>query len=121
MSTPTTPSNPNPNLKVPLTVIPASGGPRDVSIPSGKTVVLVNDSNVVTMCKSFIYATRIFTSWTINVYPDMPTALADITAKGWKYTAPASAPAPAPASPANASTTASAPAQAPTPPTTPNA
>jgi hypothetical protein len=46
-------------------------------------------ANAVTLYKVCTKATRVFTAWAINQYADEATAKADITAKGWKFTAPA--------------------------------
>ena len=60
--------------------------PRDVTIPAGKVVVLVNDANVVTLYKVATKPIRIFTAYAINTYADEATAQSDIKAKGWQYT-----------------------------------
>jgi hypothetical protein len=92
MATPT-PASPN---TTPPPAAPA--GPKDLTIPAGKVLVLVDTTaNAVTLYKVCTKATRVFTAWSINQYADEATAKADITAKGWKFTAPA---APAPATPA---------------------
>jgi len=46
-------------------------------------------ANAVTLYKVCTKATRVFTAWSINQYADEATAKADIAAKGWKFTAPA--------------------------------
>ena len=85
--------NPNP-VPVPVKAIPkpvpppARVGPLSYSIAAGKTVVFVNDKNVVTMINSPVEDIRIFTQWSVNTYADQATALADITAKGWTYKPP---------------------------------
>jgi len=81
MATPT-PASPN---TTPPPAAPA--GPKDLTIPAGKVLVLVDTaSNAVTLYKVCTKATRVFTAWAINQYADEATAKADITAKGWKYT-----------------------------------
>ena len=81
MTTPTTPANPALSAKIPPA--PAPAGPRDVDIPAGKTVVLVNSQNKVCFYEDCIYKTRIYTNWSINTYPDSATAQAAITANKW--------------------------------------
>ena len=89
MSDPTPNSNPVPVKAIPKPVPPpARVGPLSYSIPAGKTVVLVNDKNVVTMVNSPVEDIRIFTQWTVNTYPDLATAQAAITANKWTYTPP---------------------------------
>lgn len=78
-------ATPTPNkIPTPAPVV----GPKDTIVPAGKTVVLVDDNKNVTLLKSTDKQIRIFTQWSVNIYADQPTALADITAKGWKYTPP---------------------------------
>jgi len=85
MATPTPASTPN---TTPPPAAPA--GPKDVTIPAGKVLVLVDTTaNAVTLYKVCTKATRVFTAWSINQYADEATAKADIAAKGWKFTAPA--------------------------------
>ena len=84
MTTPTTPANPDASAKIPPA--PAPAGPRDVDIPAGKTVVLVNSQNKVCFYEDCIYKTRIYTSWSINTYDNAAAALADIAKNGWQYT-----------------------------------
>ncbi len=89
MADPTPNSNPVPVKAIPKPVPPpARVGPLSYSIPAGKTVVLVNDKNVVTMVNSPVEDIRIFTQWSVNMYADQATAMADITAKGWTYKPP---------------------------------
>ena len=89
MADPTSNSNPVPVKAIPKPVPPpARVGPLSYSIAAGKTVVLVNDKNVVTMVNSPVEDIRIFTQWSVNTYADKATAMADITAKGWTYTPP---------------------------------
>jgi len=84
----TTPSTPPPAPLAPPPAAPA--GPKDVTIPAGKVLVLVDTTaNAVTLYKVCTKATRVFTAWSINQYADEATAKADIAAKGWKFTAPA--------------------------------
>jgi hypothetical protein len=99
MATPTPASTPN---TTPPPAAPA--GPKDLTIKAGKVMVLVDASNSVMIYKVCTHDTRIFTSWSINQYADEATAKADIAAKGWKFTPPATVtpPVPAPATSAPA-------------------
>jgi hypothetical protein len=81
----------------------APAGPKDLTIKAGKVMVLVNTAtNAVTIYKVCTHDTRVFTSWSINQYADEATAKADIAAKGWKFTPPATVTPPAAATPAPA-------------------
>jgi len=84
MTTSTTPTNPDPSAKVPPA--PAPSGPKSVTIPAGKTVVLVDTAtNKVMVIKTVQIDTRIFTGWQANIYADMATATAAITTNKWIY------------------------------------
>ena len=102
MTTPTTPANPNASAKIPPA--PAPAGPRDVDIPAGKTVVLVNSKNQVCFYEDCIYKTRIYTNWSINTYDNAAAALADIAKNGWQYTPPPQKAAPTATTASNSST-----------------
>jgi len=79
---------PPPPPKKPLLPPQAVSGIRDYKIPAGQTVVVVNEKNVVTMFKSVVADFRIFTQWTVNLYPDETTAQTAITTNKWIYNPP---------------------------------
>jgi len=71
----------------PATTTPPAIVAKDTTIPAGKTFLLLNGTKVE-LLKSVTAEMRVYTNWTVYTYADQPTALADITAKGWSYTAP---------------------------------
>ena len=75
-----------PHISIPKPVVPAQTGPKDYEIPAGKTVVLVDSKNNVTLVKSVVSDIRIFTQWNVNLYPDLTTAETAITTNKWNYT-----------------------------------
>jgi len=98
MATPPTPP------PAPLAPPPAPAGPKDVNVPAGKTVVLVDTAvNKVMVVKTVKIDTRIYTGWQANIYADTATATAAITTNKWIYVPgvqSAGTPAPAPSTPA---------------------
>jgi hypothetical protein len=71
--------------------------PYDLILPAGKTCVLV-DAGTVMLLKDAPAdkPTRIFTAWASTIYDTNAAALADIKAKGWKYTQALAPKVPAP-------------------------
>jgi len=76
-------ANPIPtSFKIPVPNPPAPSGPVSVVIPAGKTVLLLNGTNVV-LLKSMSARTVVWTGWTVKTYDDMASAEADIAANKW--------------------------------------
>ena len=74
-----------PHISIPKPIVSAQTGPKDYQIPAGKTAMLVDNNKNVVFLKSTDKEIRIFTQWTLNVYDDNASALADIEKNKWTY------------------------------------
>lgn len=86
---PTNPPTPIPAPAFKGTPPATPSGPSDITVPAGKTFILLNGTTVM-LLKSVTADTRIFTNWVVNQYPDLATAQSAITTNKWSYTTPTS-------------------------------